>query len=76
MLLFFAHVEANLNSQRHNNVHLTTIVSFLRTAHSMPTLTYTNARLHCSCSVTQNKQKSLLTWCMINGNPRVYFSKS
>ena len=29
MLLFVLHVELNLNSQRHNNAHLTTIVSFL-----------------------------------------------
>ena len=30
MLLFVLHVEANLNSQRHNNAYLTTIVSFLK----------------------------------------------
>ena len=30
VLLFVLHVEANLNSQRHSNAHLTTIVSFLK----------------------------------------------
>ena len=29
-LLFVLHVEANLNSQRHKNAHLTTKVSFLK----------------------------------------------
>ena len=30
VLLFVLHVEANLNSQKHSNAHLTTIVSFLK----------------------------------------------